>query len=389
MPPLGPAPPVAYNNTGRQPDNIFEAPIFMQAQANTMAPAIHTVVGYLNSISETNVFNVLSKNVSNRAMGNTQPLGIIISEAARADLAARCRTHQVDTSSQEIATANDDRIGYLLRMALTAATRDQSLEKLHGCQRLQPRGRDVNDIEALCTSYSRHGDLFERASLLTTGVSDTEKKRIYLGCIKDAGAADTFKPATTDPTKTLKQLVIDIVASKRQAFENLKSVTATLQPQARRQREHDVNNITSLLSSQQRSQQRRDFSPGGNGFQRHERRDPNHPNQHQQRRDFIRPQQASPNKGGRGHDGRGDKRPFSTPSPQRSSQYGPPKRSGQPQRGKAKFQRRDVQNVEQDSSEQGVDNGEIEGEPEDGDYDDDDYCDDDDGGYDDDFDGDE
>ena len=91
----------------------------------------------MNSISETSVFNVLSKNVTNRAMGNTQPLGIIIAEAARADLAARCRMHQVDTSSQDIATANDDRIGYLLQMALTAATRDQSLEKLRGCQRLQ------------------------------------------------------------------------------------------------------------------------------------------------------------------------------------------------------------------------------------------------------------
>ena len=363
--PQGPAPPVAYNNTGRQPANIFEAPIFMQAQANTMAPAIHTVVGYLNSINETSVFTVLSKNVTNRAMGNTQPLGIIISEATRAELAARCRVHGENTSSQEIATANDDRIGYLLRTALTAATREQSLEKLHDCQRLQPRGRDVNDIEALCTSYSKHGDLFERASLLTTGVSDLEKKKIYLGCIKDAGAADTFKPATIDPMKTLKQLVIDIVASKRQAFESLKSVTATLQPQARRQgreRERDVNHITSLLSNQQRGQQRRDFSPGGNGFQRHERRDSSQRQEHQQRRDFIRPQQASPNKGGRGSDGR---RPFSTPSPQRSSHYGPPKRSGQPQQGKAKFQRRDVQNVEQDSSEQG---GEIEGETEDGDY---------------------
>jgi len=76
----------------------------------------------MNSISETSVFNVLSKNVTNRAMGNTQPLGIIIAEAARADLAARCRMHQVDTSSQDIATANDDRIGCLLQMALTAAT---------------------------------------------------------------------------------------------------------------------------------------------------------------------------------------------------------------------------------------------------------------------------
>jgi len=345
-----------------------------------MAPAIHTIVGYLNVINETSVFNVLSKNVTNRAMGNTQPLGIIISEAARAELAARCRAHREDTCSQEIAVANDDRIGRLLRTALTAATREQSLKKLHDCQRLQPRGRDVNDIEALCTSYSKHGDLFERASLLTTGVSDLEKKKIYLGCIKDAGAADTFKPDTMDHAKTLKQLVIDIVASKRQAFESLKSVTATLQPQARRQdreRERDVNHITSLLSNQQRSQQRRDFSPGGNGFQRHERRD------HQQQRDFTRPRQAS---GGRGSD---DKRPFSTPSPQRSSHYGPPKRSGQPQQGKAKFQRRDVQNVEQDSSEQGVDNGEIEGEPEDDEYSDGEYYDGGDGGYDDDPDGNE